>query len=61
MTRRGLALALVLVLASASSARAGAYVFGGEGNGIDVVTHPSGYSGTGGLKQMSRSGPGFWS
>lgn len=28
---------------------AGAYMFAGEGNGVDAITHPAGYSGTGGV------------
>jgi len=28
---------------------AGSYIFAGEGNGLDVVTHPSGYTGAGGV------------
>ncbi len=41
---------LGLVLAPACSARveAGAYVFAGEAHGVDVVTHPSNYTGVGG-------------
>jgi hypothetical protein len=31
-----------------SSSNAGAYIFAGEANGIDVVTHPTGYTGSGG-------------
>lgn len=30
-------------------ASAGTYIFAGETNGIDVVTHPTGYTGTGGV------------
>ncbi len=32
-----------------SPSYAGAYIFSGIGNGIDVVTHPSGYTGVGGV------------
>ena len=43
--------ALVVVAASLASwsgrASAGAYVFAGDTNGIDVVTHPTGYTGSG--------------
>lgn len=35
------------------SAHAGAYVFAGEANGIDVVTHPIGYTGAGGALTVS--------
>jgi len=30
-------------------ANAGAYVFAGEVNGLDIITHPSGYTGAGGV------------
>ena len=39
----------VQILGSMSPCYAGAYIFAGEDNGIDVVTHPSGYTGTGGV------------
>lgn len=32
-----------------SSCYAGAYIFAGEENGVDIVTHPTGYTGTGGV------------
>jgi len=41
--------ALVLGLGSASTAAAGAFIFAGENNGVDVVTHPPGYTGGGGV------------
>jgi uncharacterized protein (DUF1330 family) len=39
----------LLALGLSSSCFAGAYIFAGEANGVDAVTHPSGYSGTGGV------------
>ncbi len=36
------------LLALSGYAQAGAYIFAGDANGIDVITHPSGYTGTGG-------------
>lgn len=41
-------LCLTLVLASSVRVEAGAYVFAGEVNGVDIVTHPSNYTGVGG-------------
>lgn len=32
-----------------SPSYAGAFIFSGTGNGFDVITHPSGYTGTGGI------------
>ncbi len=40
--------ALGFAAAWSGSARAGAYLFAGEANGVDVITHPRGYSGAGG-------------
>ena len=37
----------------ASDASAGAFVFAGEANGVDLVTHPTGYTGTGGTLDVS--------
>lgn len=34
-------------------AQAFAYIFSGEANGVDVVTHPSGYNGSGGVLPVS--------
>lgn len=34
-------------------AQAFAYIFSGDANGLDVVTHPSGYNGTGGVLTVS--------
>ena len=39
----------LLALGLSSSCFAGAYIFAGEANGVDAVTHPSGYTGTGGV------------
>lgn len=46
-----LALALVFMNAMTASPalQAGAYIFAGEGNGVDVIAHPTGYVGTGGV------------
>jgi hypothetical protein len=35
-----------------TGAWAGAYIFAGEGNGVDLITHPEGYSGAGGVIQV---------
>ncbi|MBW2274741.1 MAG: DUF4215 domain-containing protein [Deltaproteobacteria bacterium] len=40
---------LVLLALGSDRARAGAYVFAGEGNGVDRITHPQGYNGNGGV------------
>ena len=47
-------LALALVFLSSMTTQPGAmggrvYIFAGEGNGVDVITHPKGYTGTGGV------------
>lgn len=42
-----------LVLASSQAAYGFGFVFAGEGNGVDVVAHPNGYDGTGGLLQVT--------
>ncbi|MDH3789825.1 MAG: hypothetical protein OES53_14790, partial [Xanthomonadales bacterium] len=46
-----LALALVFLSSMTLSPAlwAGAYIFAGEGNGVDVITHPKGYTGNGGV------------
>lgn len=44
---------LVLILGSALSAHAGGFIFAGESNGVDVITHPTGYTGTGGTLSVS--------
>jgi hypothetical protein len=42
------ALAALALLAAPTPVGAGAFVFAGETNGIDLVTHPKGYTGSGG-------------
>jgi len=42
-------LVIVLLLLNASNASAGTYIFAGEANGVDIVTHPGPYTGTGGV------------
>ncbi len=44
-----LAILLATSLGSPWAAHGGAFVFSGEANGIDVVTHPTPYTGTGGV------------
>ena len=46
-----LALALVFLSSMTLSPAlwAGAFIFAGEGNGVDVITHPKGYTGNGGV------------
>lgn len=47
-------LILMLFLAAASAhVSAGAYVFAGDTNGLDLITHPSNYDGTGGEVEVS--------
>ncbi|TDJ15553.1 MAG: hypothetical protein E2O66_01195, partial [Deltaproteobacteria bacterium] len=48
----GLALTALALFAPAP-ARAGAFVFSGEANGVDVVTHPTGYTGSGGTVSVT--------
>lgn len=52
MSRRNLRvllpLAVGLALLGPSPLAAGTFIFSGETNGIDIVTHPTGYDGTGG-------------
>lgn len=43
-----LILSTSMLLFISSLAKAGTFIFAGEGNGIDIITHPSGYDGTGG-------------
>ena len=45
--------ATILVLAASGRAFAGAYIFAGSSNGVDLVTHPSGYTGIGGSLNVS--------
>lgn len=40
-------LGLLLVLLNPAGAYGGSYIFAGDANGLDVVTHPTGYFGTG--------------
>ena len=46
-------LALALPWLSPAPARGGVYIFAGDSNGLDVVTHPKGYTGTGGPLSVS--------
>ncbi len=46
-------LLLIFLLTPSTSIFAGAYVFAGEANGIDLVTHPLGYSGAGGAVNVN--------
>ncbi|NNE04965.1 MAG: hypothetical protein HKN15_04480, partial [Xanthomonadales bacterium] len=46
-------LSLVVFSLVSYQAFAGAYIFAGESNGIDVITHPSGYTGTGGQLNLN--------
>ena len=54
---RGRAAAVVAVLAllaiAPRLAHAGAFTFAGEANGVNVVTHPTGYNGTGGTLNVT--------
>lgn len=43
-----LPLAVGLVLLGPAPSTAGTFIFSGESNGVDIVTHPTGYDGTGG-------------
>jgi len=45
--------ALILFVMSPVLAHAGAYIFAGEANGVDVITHPSPYTGAGGEVTVS--------
>ncbi len=45
----GILLFLCTAPGMTSSCWAGTYVFAGESNGVDLVTHPPGYTGTGGV------------
>lgn len=56
--RHSTALASSLLLAAASAlwpapASAGAFIFANEGNGVDIIAHPAGYTGTGGEAEVT--------
>lgn len=53
MTSLRIAVVLAAVLAGAAPARAGGFIFAGESNGEDVITHPIGYYGAGGHIEVS--------
>lgn len=46
-------LAVATVLALAGRAYGGAFIFAGESYGVDLITHPKGYFGSGGTVQVS--------
>ena len=46
-------LAAVLVLAGTRDVESGAYIFAGDANGLNLVTHPQGYVGTGGVLNVT--------
>lgn len=46
-------LTCVIFSSQAESAHAFAYIFAGEANGIDIVTHPIGYTGVGGALNLT--------
>lgn len=48
-----ISLAAVLVLAATRGLQSGAYRFAGDTFGLDVITHPQGYTGTGGPLNIS--------
>ena len=43
-----LGFSLILASSPTSQLHAGAYIFSGDANGIDIITHPKGYTGSGG-------------
>ncbi len=43
----------LLLLGNPTETLAGAFVFSGEANGVDAITHPQGYSGAGGVMNVS--------
>jgi hypothetical protein len=45
--------AVGLLLSGARDSAAGAFIFAGESNGVNTVTHPTGYFGSGGTLQVS--------
>ena len=48
-----ISLAAVIVLAATRALESGAYIFAGDANGLDSITHPQGYTGTGGPLNIS--------
>lgn len=44
---------LVLLSMPTSQLRAQSFIFAGEANGLDIITHPSGYNGTGGILNVT--------
>ena len=46
-------LILLCGLLCSASAQGGAFIFAGESNGVDVIAHPTGYTGSGGVAQVS--------
>jgi len=46
-------LVFVVGMLKISTGNAGAYIFAGEANGIDVITHPTGYTGSSGTLTIS--------
>jgi hypothetical protein len=48
-SRVALAFVFLYSMMVSSVVQAGAYIHAGEGNGLDVINHPSGYTGTGGV------------
>lgn len=50
----GVVLASTLLLVGTSrETHAGGFIFAGEANGVDIITHPEGYNGTGGVVTVS--------
>lgn len=58
-TRASVRVRVLVLLAAAAfavspaRARAGSFIFAGEANGVNVVTHPAGYTGTGGTLNVT--------
>ncbi|MCC6764628.1 MAG: hypothetical protein IT293_08190 [Deltaproteobacteria bacterium] len=50
---RALAAVLAATLTAPVRAHAGSFIFAGEANGVNVVTHPSGYAGAGGTLNVT--------
>lgn len=53
MTRLRVLVCLAVLLADVDGVRAGGFIFAGESNGEDVITHPTGYYGSGGHVEVS--------